>query len=596
MRHSTRIAATGALLAALFPATATGQISSRPALSQSDIADIATLLLLEDNRRFDSTALARVLRAPHPELRRRAALSIGRIANPAGRALLRDARGDRDTAVAATVVFATAQLYDSAAVPWLDSLLTAPNTPPTVATEAARAFGLIRTPETRAALARFLASAAANARNAPIVGEALLSIGRHARGDLSSVVKWTTSRDVEVRWRATWALFRPRDPAAVSHLLGLTADRDAAVRNWAVRGLTWPQVDSSGVDPARVRSRLRAMLGDADRTVRTEALRALATHPDIESVNAVARALDSDDAWASVSAAEGLGTQRTHAAVTVPRLVAAATKGGSCARRSVALTAINTLAPDSGFAPAAQMARDTAVLCRTAAITFLRTKGDRARDVLAPLVNDSVAAVSTAAQQAVAALSDASAGRGGRGGGRGRGRAGGGGGRGRGDIVTGRTEADYRRIVEQWIVPDYEGRPRPRAEWTTPRGTIEIELYPGDAPIATDWFVRAVNDGTIVGVDFSRVVPDFVDQQRGITGAPVFRDEVNRHRLTRANVSWASAGLDTGRPGYTLNHTPQPHNEGSFTSLGRVVRGMDAVDRIELGDRILSTRMIPSGR
>jgi hypothetical protein len=87
-------------------------------------------------------------------VRRRAALSIGRIANADGRALLRAARGDRDTAVAATVVFATAQLYDTAAVAWLDSLLSSSATPPTVATEAARAFGLSRSTESRAALAR----------------------------------------------------------------------------------------------------------------------------------------------------------------------------------------------------------------------------------------------------------------------------------------------------------------------------------------------------------------------------------------------------------------------------------------------------------
>jgi cyclophilin family peptidyl-prolyl cis-trans isomerase len=87
-------------------------------------------------------------------------------------------------------------------------------------------------------------------------------------------------------------------------------------------------------------------------------------------------------------------------------------------------------------------------------------------------------------------------------------------------------------------------------------------------------------------------VPDFVDQQAGIREAIVQRDEVNRHRLTRGNLAWASAGLDTGRPGYTLNHTPQPHNEGDFTSLGRVVSGQDVVDRMELGDRILAARLI----
>ncbi|HEY4658609.1 MAG TPA: peptidylprolyl isomerase, partial [Gemmatimonadaceae bacterium] len=74
-------------------------------------------------------------------------------------------------------------------------------------------------------------------------------------------------------------------------------------------------------------------------------------------------------------------------------------------------------------------------------------------------------------------------------------------------------------------------------------------------------------------------------------GAWRLRDEVSRRGLTRANLSWASAGLDTGRPGYTLGNTPQPHNEGDFTALGRVVRGMDVVDRLELGDAVTGARM-----
>jgi hypothetical protein len=62
--------------------------------------------------------------------------------------------------------------------------------------------------------------------------------------------------------------------------------------------------------------------------------------------------------------------------------------------------------------------------------------------------------------------------------------------------------------------------------------------------------------------------------------------------IASINLSWASAGLDTGRPGYTLGNTRQPHNEGDFTALGRVVRGMDGVDRLELGDRITAARTV----
>jgi cyclophilin family peptidyl-prolyl cis-trans isomerase len=144
----------------------------------------------------------------------------------------------------------------------------------------------------------------------------------------------------------------------------------------------------------------------------------------------------------------------------------------------------------------------------------------------------------------------------------------------------------------RWIVPDYNGGAKPRVKLETPRGTIEIELYPGDAPMGVEYFQSVVTSGAIVGTEFGRVVPNFVAQQRGIgTDAPL-RDEVNRHGLTRGNLSWASSGLDTGRPGYTLGITPQPHNEGDFTALGRVIRGQDVVDRLELGDRITGAQIV----
>ncbi len=576
---------------------------SRTPLREVDIADITTLVMLEDRRQFDSTSLSRILHSTHPEVRRRAALSIGRIANPRGRVLLEGARADADTAVAATVVFSTGQLADTASLAWLNSLLTSASTPPTVATEAACALGKIRTAEAHAMLSRYLSTAAANARSAPAVREALLSIGRYTfRGDLGAVMRWTTSTDEEIRWRATWALFRPRDPAAVPALLRLSQDASPSVRNWATRGLTAAQVDSAGLRATDVVARLGRLTTDADRTVRTEAMRTLVSFSDTIAWSVASQGLNSPDSWISVSAAEGLGRQRQNAAISAPRLATATAPGKSSALRVTALASLVTLAADAAFAPAVIMARDTALMVRVAAVNFLRNRGAEAKEILAILQNDAAPEVSGPARQAYLALTDtaaaaaAAAARGARAGGAGGGAGARGGGRGRGPVVPSRTDADYRKLVERWIVPDYNGAPRPRAEWATARGSFEIELYAGDVPIGVEDFIRNVESGNLVGVDFSRVVPDFVDQQRGITGHPVVRDEVNRIRLTRANLSWASAGLDTGRPGYTLGHTPQPHNEGGFTSLGRVVRGMDVVDRVELGDRIVSARMVSTGR
>jgi peptidylprolyl isomerase len=126
----------------------------------------------------------------------------------------------------------------------------------------------------------------------------------------------------------------------------------------------------------------------------------------------------------------------------------------------------------------------------------------------------------------------------------------------------------------------------------TPKGEIEMELHADEAPLGMEELVRLTESGALVGTAFTRLVPNFVAQQAGVQGARRLRDEVSRLGLTRGNLSWASSGLDTGRPGYTLGNTPQPHNEGDFTALGRVIRGMDVVDRLELGDTVTAARLV----
>ena len=562
----------------------------RPPLTTADIDAITKLLMLEDTRVFDPGVISGYLKSSHPEVRRRAALAIGRIGYPRPRAtdaqttvtnqartLLATARGDADVEVAATVVFSTGQLKDSDGVGWLGELLMASSTPPEVAREAACSLGKIRSPEARVALAKYLAAAPATAAAAPVVGEALLSAGRFTGpDDLAPIIKWSTAKDVEVRWRATWALYRLRDPAAAETLRRLSSDPAPEVRFWAVRGLgviAPPAAAPGAAAPAapppapvspeikiRQAARLREAVRDSDRRVRTEALRALATYEDDASFEVVLSMLDSPETWLSVSAAEALGRYPTHKDTIVPKLVAAADPTRPTALRVTALTPLAALAPDAAKEAATALAQSPSQDARTAAQRTLQR-------------------IEAAANPA------ADAGARGRGGAPGAGR-----GAARPEPPK-LSEEDYRRIVERWIVPDYNGAPKPHAIWTTPKGEIELELYPGDSPLGTEYFVHEVESGDIVGTEFGRVVPNFVAQQDGIKNALTLRDEVNRRGLTRGNLSWASAGLDTGRPGYTLGNTAQPHNEGDFTSLGRVVRGMDVVDRLELGDAVTAAKM-----
>ncbi len=63
------------------------------------------------------------------------------------------------------------------------------------------------------------------------------------------------------------------------------------------------------------------------------------------------------------------------------------------------------------------------------------------------------------------------------------------------------------------------------------------------------------------------------------------RSEWNPRRFERGMVGIAHSGKDTGGCQLFITHSPQPHLNGRYTIFGRVLSGMDVVDKIEMGDR-----------
>lgn len=133
----------------------------------------------------------------------------------------------------------------------------------------------------------------------------------------------------------------------------------------------------------------------------------------------------------------------------------------------------------------------------------------------------------------------------------------------------------------------------------TEKGTIELNLFDEEAPGTVANFEKLANSGYYDGLTFHRVIPDFVIQggcpNGDGTGGPGYtipcETEGNPHRHERGSLSMAHRGKDTGGSQFFICHSPQPHLDGVHTVFGKVVRGLDVVDAIEQGDKMLRVRV-----
>jgi len=135
----------------------------------------------------------------------------------------------------------------------------------------------------------------------------------------------------------------------------------------------------------------------------------------------------------------------------------------------------------------------------------------------------------------------------------------------------------------------------------TEKGSMKLRCLASSAPIHVASFVDLVEKGFYDGLAWHRVVSNFVVQGGdprgdGWGGAGyLMRDEINRVSYERGAVGMPKAGKDTGGGQLFITHVPTPHLDGNYTVFARVVSGIEVVDRIEVGDRIVRARLEESG-
>jgi peptidylprolyl isomerase len=148
--------------------------------------------------------------------------------------------------------------------------------------------------------------------------------------------------------------------------------------------------------------------------------------------------------------------------------------------------------------------------------------------------------------------------------------------------------------------PRYERNPE--VEIVTTRGSMLFELFPAEAPVHVHNFLTLADRKHYDGLDFHRVVPNFVIQGGDYRGDGNGGDPWNGRALpaefTPRRYVRGSLGMprnedpDSGGSQIFVTHVPTPRLDHRYTIFGELRSGGDVLDRIEVGDRILSVKRL----
>jgi peptidyl-prolyl cis-trans isomerase A (cyclophilin A) len=128
-----------------------------------------------------------------------------------------------------------------------------------------------------------------------------------------------------------------------------------------------------------------------------------------------------------------------------------------------------------------------------------------------------------------------------------------------------------------------------RAVFNTTKGRVVIEVTRALAPIGADRFYNLVRSGYFTDIAFFRVIPGFMCQF-GIHGDPAvsakwrdanLNDDPVKGSNTRGTITFATAGPNTRTTQLFINFGDNGNLDGQgFAPFGKVIEGMDAVDKI----------------
>jgi peptidyl-prolyl cis-trans isomerase B (cyclophilin B) len=136
--------------------------------------------------------------------------------------------------------------------------------------------------------------------------------------------------------------------------------------------------------------------------------------------------------------------------------------------------------------------------------------------------------------------------------------------------------------------------PLPQVTIETERGKMVLELAEDDAPNTVANFISLADKGFYNGGVFHRVLPNFMIQGgdptgtgRGGPGYAIADEFSPRLKHERGVISMANSGPNSGGSQFFITHVPTTWLDGKHAIFGRVTSGLDVVDAVKQGDKIV---------
>jgi peptidyl-prolyl cis-trans isomerase B (cyclophilin B) len=137
---------------------------------------------------------------------------------------------------------------------------------------------------------------------------------------------------------------------------------------------------------------------------------------------------------------------------------------------------------------------------------------------------------------------------------------------------------------------------------STAKGEMIAELYDNETPLTVNNFKDLIGKGFYNGLNFHRVLPDFVIQGGcpigNGSGGPGYNIpcEVNADKQyhDKGVLSMAHAGRNTGGSQFFICHSRNntSHLDRNHTCFGKVIEGLDVIDLIQQGDMIMEITVL----